>query len=155
MKNLIIPNFELEVPKNHLVVVFMPDSSDISGVLLPEGARKEVENVKSRPCVVALVGERTETDAITVEVGDLVYLKEEAVHSASLLGFDKDRKWKNPCIIPNYLVVAKVVGETKKATIEHYVTLVTKAEETYAQRQERLVKQSASKVTPKGNIIIE
>ena len=149
----IIPTFELEVPKNHLIVVFMPDSTDISGVLLPEGARKEVENVKSRPCVVALIGERSEIDAINVEVGDLVYLKEEAVHSASLLGFDKERKWKNPCIIPNYLVVAKVTGEAKKATIEHYVTLVEKAEETYVQRQERLVKQSATKVTPKGIIL--
>jgi hypothetical protein len=136
MKSL--EQFKLEIPKDHIIVTFYPQESEITSLIVEPSARG-AKFIAARPAVVALSNLSDGVEGLKPQVGDFVFLKEEHVHSAMLLGKDEERRWKNPIIVPVYSIGA-ILRDEEQITYykEHYDVLAEKMEASIVARNERM-----------------
>jgi hypothetical protein len=137
-----LENFNLEINKNDLIVVAFPTATEATSLIIDKATRDKInkEFPYARPLVVAKVGENVGKDETTMELkrGDMVFIKEEFKHSAILLGFDPERRWKNPIIVPAYAIAAKVIYTEEYEA--DYTSIADRIEENIKLRQEKIIK---------------
>ena len=138
MKHL--ETFNLEINPNDVIAVAFPTEGEVTSLIIDKATKEKInrEFPYARPLVIAKVGSNVgkEENTLNLKVGDMVFIKEEFKHSAVLLGFDSERRWKNPIICPAYAIAAKVLYTEEYE--KDYVNVADKIEESIKLKEERL-----------------
>jgi hypothetical protein len=137
MKNL--EKFELDIPKNHIIVTFFPTPDEVTSLIITAKDTKQNNQEKpSVPCVVAGINVDQEENDLKLSVGDLVYVKPEFISSCFKLIVDAERSWKNPIIAPSFTIIAKVTGAKCAEFIASFEEGVEKTEASITAKETRL-----------------
>jgi hypothetical protein len=138
----------LAIADTDIIIVSYPNKEEASKLYLDEATKRDLKKMpKARPMVIAKVGsnvtDNPEMPLKGLKAGDFVFVNEMMVSQSTLLGFDEERRWKNPIITNAFAVNCKVIyGEDWE---KEYDSIAESINEKIAEHEAKLAEIEAAR----------